>query len=185
MELLSQSKYAKLRGVSQQYISKLIQQGKLHAEPNGKINPEKANAELDYSTGAYREPTPVRRESEPTKQEAAKPKQNIPKINNNDVKPADNTNKKPSYYEARAANEIIKAKIHKVEYDKLVGSLLPREEVEKVFFDTGREIRDHLLSITDRISPLIAAESDLHKCTQLLKTEIHSVLESMSNAFGK
>ncbi len=188
MPLLTQAQYAQLRGVSQPYINKLIRQGKLHTEPNGKINAEKANAELESSTGAYKEPAPI---SKPTpkinkinQETHQKVEQNIPKQSNSDTQTTNDSGRKLSYYEARAMNEIIKAKINKVEYDKLVGTVLAREEVEKTFFDAGREIRDQLGAIPERIAPIIAAETDLYRCTQILKAEIHSVLESMSNAFS-
>lgn len=177
MELLSLSQYARRRGVSQPYISKLIRQGKLHTEPNGKINPAKADAEL----GRTIDPANKKKKSKNISRSKTGHRSRDSKS------PPDGLDdqKKTSFYEARTANEILKAKRAKVEYDKLVGALLPTEDVKQSAFTIGREIRDALTQIPDRIAPLIPDQSDLHQRTQILKVEINAILENMADKIGK
>ena len=190
MKLLTQTEYAKLRGVSQPYINKLIKQGKLHTESSGRIDPERANLELESSTGAYKEPAQSyqpapKADKIPVKKSQPIPeiKQNRPRTVNNDAQLPENTGRKLSYYEARAANEIIKAKIHKVEYDKLIGTVVLIDEVVKELFETDRIIRDKIQDMPKRICPGLPCSDDVRFAVeQHMKIEIQSILGSISHA---
>lgn len=172
MPLLTQTDYAKRIGVSQPYISKLIKLGKLHAEATGKIDPAKANAELKKTL----DPGQMK------KQKPAPPTNSM----SDDALGIDNKKNSPSFSDARTANEIIKAKIAKLEYDKLVGTVIDRQETEKQIFDLVQTIRDSLLQIPDRISPKISSDHSIqHQVRQGLLTEITNILEEMTIDFCK
>ena len=67
----------------------------------------------------------------------------------------------------------------------MVGTLLPTEDVIRAAHTTGRDLRDMLTQIPDRIAPLIPDQSDLHQRTQILKVEINAILENMADKIGK
>ncbi len=53
--LISQSEYARRRGVSRQYVSRLVKQGVIVLE-NGKVNPVRADAALEARRDPARAP---------------------------------------------------------------------------------------------------------------------------------
>lgn len=83
---------------------------------------------------------------------------------------------------ARRFNEQYKAALKKLEYEQKAGKLIEVERVQGVGFDAGRMIKERCLSIADRCSPLVAAESDQFRCKQILVKEISQILEGLSEA---
>ncbi len=53
-------------------------------------------------------------------------------------------------------------------------------EIEKEGFAMGRQIRDAILSIPDRLAPLLAAETDQHKVRMELDTGLRQALEGLA-----
>jgi hypothetical protein len=86
----------------------------------------------------------------------------------------------PSYHEAQAHKEHFKAKLAELEYFQKAGKLVDADEVKEAFFDLARRTREALLTIPDRISPEIAAESDADKIYDKLTKEIRDALESLN-----
>jgi len=60
------------------------------------------------------------------------------------------------------------------------GELLPAAEVAKIAFDVARKTRDAILNIPDRISAIIAAESDEAKVREILRKELTLALAELS-----
>ncbi len=86
-----------------------------------------------------------------------------------------------TFHEARTLAQRFKAAHLKLDLDERTGKLVEAEAVKKAAFDQARMLRDTLLNIPDRISPVLAAESDQGKITSLLTTEIRQALEGLSN----
>lgn len=72
--------------------------------------------------------------------------------------------------------EKIEAQRIKNEYDR--GRLVERDQVERYFFDTGRNIRDSLEAIPARISPLCVGKTQ-HEIEQTLIAEIKQTLTNL------
>lgn len=53
--------------------------------------------------------------------------------------------------------------------------------VEKVVFEKGRQTRDALLSLPDRLAGILAAETDRAKVHATLTKEIHQALEALTS----
>ncbi len=179
---MTKAEYARHRGVKPPYIYQLIKQGKIILEYDGRIDPVKADAALG----------PIKHQliELPMRQQGKEPKlkpRSIPveiSLSEGIEISAAKILASTTLFEAQQYKEIYNALTKKLEYEKLDGSLLFREEVEKSVFETGRQIRDMLQAIPDRIAPLVASETDLHACTQILKTEIRAILESMCDAIS-
>jgi len=82
----------------------------------------------------------------------------------------------------RARKLAADARKAEIEVRKLEGALLERHEVERTWFEKARLIRDGLLNIPDRVSPLLASISDPHKVHQLLDSELRKALNDIADA---
>ncbi len=160
MPLVTKSDYARLRGCSPAYISKLLKSGRI-TEVDGKIDVEAANSSLERHADPARALT---RKSPPTKPKGSPPE------------PVSG----PSYASARAAHEAIKARMAKMEFDRRSGELVSVDKVKRQAARAGRVIRDAMLSIPDRISAVLAVESDERRVHDLLDAEITAALETVS-----
>ena len=64
---------------------------------------------------------------------------------------------------------------------ELEGQLVSVEEVNNQLFDTGRQIRDAILSIPARLSAGLVVESNQHRIEMTLVDELTKALESLAN----
>jgi hypothetical protein len=69
-----------------------------------------------------------------------------------------------------------------MELKKELGQLVEVAEVRASGFKIGRQIRDGMLNIPDRLSTLLAAETDPKQIHAMLVTEIRQVLEVLADA---
>jgi hypothetical protein len=83
-----------------------------------------------------------------------------------------------TYQDAKTLSERYKAALLKIELDTQTGKLVSSEEVKRTAFTTGRQLRDALLAIPDRIGPMIAA--DPASAADILTKEISQALEVLS-----
>ena len=87
------------------------------------------------------------------------------------------------YSRARAIREYYQASLAKIEYEKKVGKLLPKDEVQAAAFNTYRQFREQLLNIPDRVAAIIAAETgmDTKKVHEILTAEVRHVLNEFAD----
>ena len=86
---------------------------------------------------------------------------------------------------ARALNEQYKAALKKLEFDQRKGVLVNIEDMKRLAFEAGKQIKEHCLAIPDRCGPLVAANSDAFECKQILLEEITMALENLSEVLRK
>jgi hypothetical protein len=80
---------------------------------------------------------------------------------------------------ARTLHEQYKAALKKLEFDRQKGLVIDGPETYRRRFEIARQIRDQCLSIADRCAPVVAAESDQHKCREILLTEIRYIIDGI------
>ena len=85
-----------------------------------------------------------------------------------------------SFHEARTLNERYKAALRKIELDEKTGRLVEAEQVKIAAFNKSRGIRDSLLNIPDRVAPILAAETDGFRISEILNQELKAALEELS-----
>ncbi len=85
-----------------------------------------------------------------------------------------------SFHEARTLKERFTAGLRKLELDERSGKLIDAEAVKLAAFNKARAVRDALLNISDRIAPILAAESDETKVNAILMAEIRNALEDLA-----
>ena len=66
------------------------------------------------------------------------------------------------------------------EYDKFLGELVLKSDVEKIIFERGRQFRDGLFNLSRRVSPELAGLNDISKVEALLTKEHRLILEAFS-----
>lgn len=162
--LMTKAEYAKHRGVSRPYISKLAKNGILVMR-GGKIDVVATDMVLDDrpvddvnvspSSGAS---LPLRPATEPAGQSGA------------------------SFGQARTIEMVFRAKLRRLEFETKQGKLIEAEVYRKAAADAFRTFRDGMLGIPDRLATVIAAESDAKKVHLTLKTEISRELEAAASA---
>lgn len=88
------------------------------------------------------------------------------------------------YASARAIRETYLARMAKLDFEEREGRLLDRDKVRAEAFNLFRIVRDSMLNVADRVSALLAAESDTARCHDILSTEIRGALSGLTNPVG-
>ena len=159
-KLVSQSEYARIKGCSKQYISKLIKSGKITLT-KGKIDVEKVTNELKQIAEPARELIEVEKKNDP--------------LNSID------TSGLNAFAKARTAREIYKAKLLKLEYEKKAKLYVDFSKTEKEIFEAARAARNLLNLIPDRVAGVFASTTEEDKIKKLLKQEIKIALDAFQN----
>jgi phage terminase Nu1 subunit (DNA packaging protein) len=153
-ELVSQAEYARHRGVSRQYISRLAKAGVLVMR-GGKVDLAASDAVLDDRPEKVSEAAtsaPVEAGAQAT-----------------------------TYAQAKLADMLFRARLRKLEYETKSAKLIPTDEVKAVWFKQARQIRDKFLAVPAKLAPQLAAVSDVRAVRELLDTEIEGILKGLQD----
>ena len=170
---ITQAKFAEILGVSQPCVSVYIRKGKLagaikHRGHRTLIDLDKALAILpgNMSNINRKQPTwkPKKELSAEEKEKTAE-KAGIAGVD---------------YNTAHTLHEQYRAALRKLEYEEKRGQLISADQVRRDADSAARLVKDKVTTWPSRIAPLIAAESDLFKCEQILKQECDQLLEEIS-----
>lgn len=86
-----------------------------------------------------------------------------------------------TYATARAAKEWYEAKLKRLRYEERAHSLTPTADVESARFTEFRTLREACFQIPSRVAALLAGETDVACCQQLLETELTRVFEAFAD----
>lgn len=89
-----------------------------------------------------------------------------------------------SYNKARARREVANAELAELKLAERRGQLVELAAVEKGAEDNGRLVREALMGIPDRLSGLLAGETDPHRVHLSLTDEIRRALEELTGDDG-
>ena len=163
---LSIRAYARHRGVSHVAVKKAIDSGRITPEPDGTIEPNRADLEWAQNTVSARKPASAKTAPftvEPPRARTMEPAEPAaPVLSTGGT----------SLLQARTVNEVVKAQTNKVRLAQLKGDLVDRSQAIAHVFRLARTERDAWLNWPARISAQMAAklEIDAH--------ELHVALES-------
>ena len=170
---LSIRAYARHRGVSHVAVKKAIDTGRITPEPDGTIEPQRADQEWAQNTLSSRKPaTPSK--TEPTTLPPARPVAREPAETNTPSLSAGGT----SLLQARTVNEVVKAQTNKVRLARLKGDLVDRSQAIAHVFRLARTERDAWINWPARISAQMAAklETDPHTLHVALEAAVRDHL---------
>lgn len=163
---MSQSEFARFRGVSRQSVSKDVKSGKIPIQ-NGMINVAEAMAALAALGVGAAAPN-----GNPT--EAPTPTATAGDDNPEGAVVL-------NLYAAKAKRESYAAELARLEWRRRKGELVEAAAVKKDAYRAGRRIKARMLAIPARVDALIAAEMDPRAVRRLLVDEITKALEALTD----
>lgn len=84
--------------------------------------------------------------------------------------------------ESRALKEAYVARMAKLEYEERSGALIDADEVRRTAFKATRTARNALMSMPDRLAPVLAGVKDEFECHRLMSAEIKTICDSLAAA---
>lgn len=177
---LSIRAYAQHRGVSHTAVAKAIKAGRISVEPDGKIDPAKADAQWARNTLPSQNLNPG--VSKPTPNVATRPVSTVSSAEAH--APLETRAAAPDYQTSRAIREAYAARLAKLEFEERTGKLISKAEVDVKFFQLARQLRDRLQQIPRKLAPeivaLVVADPDVRGVTDVLEVAIREALEDLS-----
>ncbi len=170
---LSRRAYARHRGVAESAVRKAIASGRITLEPDGTIDPVKADRQWKAQTD------PMKRHV------SGKP---VPRAA---IKAVDDTLREAgttapggemSFLRARMANEVLKAQTARLRLKKMKGELVDRAKATALVFDLARRERDAWMNWPPRVAADMAAELgvDAHLMEQVLEHHLRRHLAELA-----
>lgn len=80
----------------------------------------------------------------------------------------------------RTAKTALEVQTAKIKLDKLSGSLVNRSDVVQVAKDMGRMTKEALLTLPDRLAPVLASHTSIDEINHILTKEIDSALRNLA-----
>ena len=186
LEILSQRAYALRRGVSHKAVQKAIASGRLQGalRPGKKLDAEAADRAWAANTDVTKPRNsvsgdPKHRRAPGAPASPARSRGSRPDVGEPTDAGLGVTDR--GYTAARAMREAFAAKTAKLEYERLSGKLVEVDEVRRGAFEVGRRVRDSVLSIPDRIAPILAGLTDVNEIHRALTKELREALEALAH----
>jgi phage terminase Nu1 subunit (DNA packaging protein) len=152
---VSQAQYARLRGFSRAYVSRLVRDGVILQVGGKQVDLAQADAAL----AARREPArPLRRKNAEVHMTA------------------EEGEIQERCLQARAEREMYRAEMEKLKYRVMTGNLIKAEPLFQNVSVQARALRDALLNIPARMAALVAAENDPRRIEAMLHKECEAAL---------
>jgi hypothetical protein len=178
---LSIRAYAKVRGVSHVAVLKAAKAGRIPLEPDGTIDPAKADAAWQRST----DPVRGKAKSKPTS-----PTDKLRPVAEAALGSVRDTLKEQglpaggsvTFVQARTAHEIAKAHLARLRLQRMKGELVDRARATALVFRLAREERDAWLNWPARVAALIAADLgvEAHAVQKLIETHVRGHLAELA-----
>lgn len=78
------------------------------------------------------------------------------------------------------ARELVKLQIDNTKLQEVRGELLPRDKIRAQAFRAARSARDALMTMEDRLAPLLASMSDIQEVRKTLREDIRRTCEKIA-----
>jgi hypothetical protein len=150
--LMTQAEYARHRGKSRQYISRLAKAGMLVMR-DGKVDVAASDAVLDDRP-------------EPVSERVV-------------AAPIDAASTGTTFAQAKTADMVFRARLRKMEYDVRMGKLVEAELVKQRWSAIYRLIVDRILAWPNRLAPEVAALTDERQVRDVILREARALLNDL------
>lgn len=170
---VSKAQYARMRGLSDSYVSRLAKQHRLVLDPHGLV----LVAPSDVLVRATRHPTRGGdRTGKHTPPAELAVEVAAPSPAGAIATYASTSAATPTLAEAARAEKIERTRKLRLEVAEQAGQLLRRDVVEAETFKRARQAQEALMALKERLAPLLAAESDRHAVDAMLDNEFRHVI---------
>ena len=179
MALVTQAEYSRRKGVSRQAVFNAVRQGRVRLV-DGLIETDDADPSWDSSAG-------VKVHSEPSARAIGNGKRPVravraTKRTTKGARARQEKERDPALHsivQSRALKEAFAARLLKLEFEEKSRAMMPSNEVRDAAFSTARRVRDLLMSVPDRMAPVLEQRStaDIHR---ELSAEMRRVCEEMA-----
>jgi hypothetical protein len=170
VELITQAEYARRRGVDPTSVRDAVK-GKRITLIDGKIDPVVADAQWQANT---RQRVSINDEIGPLRTQAAAAPAPA------SAPPAGSFGYVPDYQESRARREAAEAELAELKLAEEQGDLIRTDAVRSSYSRRAAGLREAIMQIPARLSPVLAAESDPAKIHDHLQAELRLVLEQVT-----
>lgn len=166
----TQKDYAEHIGKSKQYVNKLVKLGKIPLRDDKKVD----FAEADFALNRVADPARQDLESE----------QSTPSLFSH--KPAEKSG--PTFADVKTADQGYQAKLRKLQYEREIGKVVDKQDLEHALVAAGRTIRQKLDAIPTYAGEILAlihdggGEIDLRK---FLKKRVFELEEKISEKLAE
>ncbi len=174
---VSLREYARRRGVSHVAVMKAIRAGRITPEPDGTLDPAKADAQWDARTDPAR--APERSEpAEETPPAETRPAELRPPAPAGESAPQGSA----TFTQARTAHEIAKAQRARIQVQRLREEVVDRGHATAEVFRLARRERDAWVNWPARVAALMAAELclDAHVMQKVLEAHVRDHLNELA-----
>lgn len=89
------------------------------------------------------------------------------------------------YFAVKERRERAEAELAELELHQRRGELVRAADVEREQFAVQRALRDRFAGVPDRIAPIVAAESDVGRCHEIIAAEIRAALGDVVEALAE
>lgn len=169
MTAVTQSEFARLEGKSRSYITALKNAGRLVMTDDGMVDVEASRSRIAGTSDPNRDDVAQRWAQ--TRQPSAPAESPADKIGN-------------SYQAARAVKEKFAAMQAKLDYEKAIGKVVEKSDVDAAVADVVTAFRQRLENLPHRTAPELVGK-DLDAIRAILKQEVHGALAEMEREFSK
>ena len=183
---ISLREYARRRGVSHVAVMKAIKVGRIAPEPDGSLDPVKADAQWDDQTDPARQPEAPEDERAGTDQTPAASDSGKPGDEVAQVRPPAVAEPAPqgaaTFTQARTAHEIAKAQRARIEVQRLREEVVDRAHATSEVFRLARRDRDTWVNWPARVAALMAAELgvEAHAMQKVLEAHVRDHLNELA-----
>lgn len=174
MPLIGIGEFARLVERDPKAVRNAVKNGRVTQRPDGLFDAESALAEWNNNTMAEKGHNNRTKVIEIDKQpDAESDSADLPLNGERAAKGSD-------FAKARAAAQIYEARLKKLKYERMAKSLTPAQDVADAAFQSYRCLRDACMNIPSRLAGLVAVETDIERCYDLLEKEIVAVFADFS-----
>lgn len=176
---VSQAEFARQIGVDRAHVTRLKQAGRLVMTEDGKVDVEASRSRIAATADPNRDDVAARhaagRDSKVSPRDTAPPP----------ATPAPEDKVGNSYQAARAVKEKYLALDAKIDYEKKVGNLIPKEDVDAALKAMGAAVRSAMEIFPDQVAPIVAPVLDLEEVHNLLAQSCRDVLAGIEHSLAR
>jgi hypothetical protein len=167
VSIVTELELARVLKRDQRAVRQAVETGRITQRPDGKFDLETAVQEFADTTHHEK--------GHNNRSRAA-----LPEIPNAEI-PLPAEAKSTAYAKARAGTQVYEALLKKLRYEERAKNLTPTADVESARFAEFRTLREACFNIPSRIAALLAGESDVAKCQQMLENELTNVFAAFAD----